>query len=556
LFELIYLNPKKDTMIFGLNRFYKKTPVNISFLISLIVPVLFVGTGFYVLRLFGPLSLRHGDPDFIYLLSGLSMADGHLNVGHVDNPGTPLQIIVAIVTRIVHLFAGKGSYFDDILKRPDFYLNQVLHFNYLLNAAFMFFVGFKTGKYLRLSYIPLIQLTLLMSWVVFYNTTTVIPEVIMLVPVSMFTIFFLRLYKNKELISDYKDVLKVAAISALGVSIKLDYLPLVFLPVFLIRSWKRQIVYWPSFFVLFLIFAFPVLKRRFFFIEWIKGLITHSGKYGLGDSDFIDWPAFIENIKTLFSFYKFFYTALLILVFLFILSITGLKWFNKNQIRESIIGGIILTTILQTFIVAKHFGLLYMMPLIYLLPLILILIIEMPKLNKYITYAIPIVVTVIILFFFYKTLNRNLSWKVPQLATKLEIKTKINNMVNDAPFIIIDQSYNFYFHESPLLFGWFFQGSTRYKIKDRLDEIYPQTYVYDNGKKKFFLWGDLYKLKEIFEKQDEIFVFLNSKSQHFYDLQFNPDSLSFKADTLYKHSLTKDKLLKIEISDSIPSMVQ
>lgn len=263
-------------MTLSLKKFYDENqPAKISLLISLIVPVLFIITGFHALKLFGPLSLRHGDPDYIYLLSGLSMGEGHLNVGHVDNPGTPLQIIIAIVTRTTHLFAGQENYFDDILKRPDFYLNQVLRFNYILNAVFMFFVGYKSGKYLKLSYIPLIQLTLLMSWTVFYNTTTIIPEVLMLVPVSLITMMFFRFYSSNIFITDYKDILKIAAISALGVSIKLDYLPLVFLPIFLIRNWKRQIIYWPSFFVFFLIFAFPVLKRRFFFIEWVKGLITH-----------------------------------------------------------------------------------------------------------------------------------------------------------------------------------------------------------------------------------------------------------------------------------------
>lgn len=195
-----------------------------------------------------------------------------------------------------------------------------------------------------------------------------------------------------------------------------------------------------------------------------------------------------------------------------------------------------------------------MMPLIYLLPLILILIIETTKLNKFITSAVPVIVSLVILFSFYKSLNQILSWKVPQLATKLEIKNEVNKKVENNALIIIDQPYNFYFHESPLLFGWFFQGGFRIKIKDRLDELYPEKYVYDIGMKKFFLWGDLYSLKEIFKKQDEVYVFVNNRSQHFYDLQFNADSLYFRTDTIYKHSLTKDRLLKVEIMDSIPSM--
>ncbi len=537
-------------MSFSLKTFYENNSTKLSFILSLLIPLLFIITGFRVLNLFGPLSLRHGDPDYIYLLSGLSMGDLHLNVGHVDNPGTPLQIIVAIVTRIVHLFAGQGSYFDDILKRPDFYLSQVLHVIYILNGCTLFYVGYKTGQYLKLFYIPVIQLTLMVSWVVFYNTTTVIPEVIMLVPVSLMFIMFLKLYKNNGCLSSYTDVLKVAAISALGVSIKLDYLPLVFLPVFLIRNWKRQLVYWPSVFVFFLIFAFPVLNRRFFFIEWVKGLITHSGKYGLGDQDFINWATFLANLKTLFSFYKVFYIALVILLILYLISLTGIKWFGKNKTRGNIITGIILTAIIHTFIVSKHFGLLYMMPLIYIFPLIIILIIEIPGLKQIYTGPVSFITATVILYFFFHTLNRNLDWKVPQLTTKQEISKEIRNYVNDSVFVIIDQPYNFYFHESPLLFGWFFQGNFRFKIKERYDVLYPGTYVYDNGKKKFFLWGDLFSLDEIFSRHNELFVFVNDKSKHWFHQQFINDSVSLQIDTLYIHSTTKDKLLKVGKVDS------
>jgi hypothetical protein len=43
------------------------------------------------------------------------MGNLHFDVGHVDNPGTPLQLLVAIITRLTHLIAGKDTYIEDIL---------------------------------------------------------------------------------------------------------------------------------------------------------------------------------------------------------------------------------------------------------------------------------------------------------------------------------------------------------------------------------------------------------------------------------------------------------
>jgi hypothetical protein len=521
-------------------------PIKSILSLSLILPVTFLITGFYVLRLFGPLSLRHGDPDFIYLLSGLSMGNLHLNVGHVDNPGTPLQIIVAVVTRIVHLFAGQGSYSEDVLKRPDFYLNQVLKFNYLLNAGFIFYAGYNTGKYMKLYYIPIIQLTLLTTWTIFYNTTVILPEVIIAVPVSLLIVQLIKKYSKNEYFDSYRDILIIAAIGAFGLSIKLDYLPLLLIPVFLIRNWKGHLTYWPSVFVFFLIFAFPVINRRFYFIEWVKGLIVHSGKYGLGDSNFIDLQEFIINLKNLFAFYKYFYFTCIVLFLVYLLSLTGIVIFEKNKIRNRIVLGLLLTAILQTFIVSKHFGYGYMMPLLYLFPFIILLILETFTFNKRIISMVSILTTFVVLFLFFKSLSSILKWKVPELTIKQEINFEIKKQVNDSTLLILDQPYNFYFHESPLLFGWFFQGNYRKLIKEKLDIYYPNTYVYDYGAKKFFHWGDLYSFNEILSKRDKLFVFLNNKSSYVFDPKYLNDSLSARLDTVYLNPVTSDKLLRIE----------
>ncbi len=380
-------------------------------------------------------------------------------------------------------------------------------------------LGTKTVKHLKIYYAPLIQLILIISWSVFYNTTTLIPEIIMIAPVSLIIVWFMRKMSEDDLTVTTGDVVKLAAIAGFGTAIKLDYFPLVFLPVFFIKDWKKLIAYWPLSLMFFVLFAFPILHKRFFFIDWVKGLLTHSGKYGSGDQQFVNWTDFFNNLKDLFDFYQGVFIALIVLTIILVLSFMNTKLFNYNKIRTRIAFGILSTTLVHVFIVCKHFGMLYVLPLIYLTPFVLILILEyIPapgRIKKYTSY----VLTLVIIYFFIGSYKNVMSWKVPQLNSKKIACEKVRSNIGDTPFLIMDQPYNFYFHESPLLFGLFFQGAYSKEIKKELLKIYPHSYVFDYGKKKFFLWGDLYSFEELLQTYDQVNLYMNKKSFQYPDFE-------------------------------------
>jgi len=91
--------------------------------ILFVVPSIYFIIGSYFRSILGDLSLRSLDPDYIYFITGLGISEGHFNVYHVDNPGTPLQYLMGFSYRITHLFRpGGGTYFEDVFKTPDLYL--------------------------------------------------------------------------------------------------------------------------------------------------------------------------------------------------------------------------------------------------------------------------------------------------------------------------------------------------------------------------------------------------------------------------------------------------
>ena len=523
----------------------KRIQYSLRFLILAIIPLIFLFTGLHLTGIFGPVSLRHGDPDYIYLLTGLSMGKLQFDIGHVDNPGTPLQIIVAIVTRITHALAGKGDYFTDVFTRPDFYLRAVITTNLVLIAVAMFYLAYKLRLLIKNDILlMLLQLSFFTGWSVLYDTTIVSPEGLIYIPVSLLIVQLVKyLYSSSEKLS-YVELLKFSLICGFGLSIKLDYFPLFFVPIFILKGWKQFAFYLGASFVSFVLFAFTIVKRYLYFYRWVTGLLLHSGKYGMGDTNVINWHDFVKNIVSLFKFYHTLYILLGLVIILLVFS--KLKIIKSENARaDKILYGLILTISFHTILVAKHFGMSYIVPSVYLIPFLIFLIVLNYSSNEFSRYAISAILICFVFIKFYKEYNGVLQWKEPQIALKAETSKEIRKLVGSKPFMIMDQPYNFYFHESPLLFGWFFQGHYKALYKSELEKLYPATYIFDGGPKKFFLWGDLYTETDILKKHPEIFLFINGSKAGPYSKILDNIREMAEVSCVYDNKDTNNKLYKI-----------
>jgi hypothetical protein len=526
--------------------------INYSFryLPILVIPILFLFFSLELLKILGPLSLRHGDPDFIYLFSGITMGNLHFDVGHVDNPGTPLQIIVAIVTRLTHLIAGNGSYIEDVISRPDFYLHKVVLFNQLTISFLMFFMSYKLLPVLK-SYFMLIllQLSFFTGWAVFYNTSVILPEVLIFVPVVLLVIQLINYVNSPSPNLPNKEALTLAIICGFGLSLKLDYFPLFFIPIFILKGWKQIGLYTGISFVCFVLFAFPIIKRYKFFYNWVTGLILHSGKYGIGERNFIDLKSFFGNLKQLIDFYPFLYLILGLLIVLSICVKFNLVRPSETKLAR-VLYGILFTTVIHTLLVAKHFGLGYMMPSIYMLPFMIFIFISCFPIVNYLKNIIASIFILIILLGFIKERQSVLAWKIPQMKNKIETSIDIKKITGHKPLMIIDQPYNFYYPESPLLFGWFFQGKYKPVYKEELIRLYAEVYVYDGGPKKFFLWGDLFSMPEITGKYSQVYCFVNGTKNGTFLQMYKEVSSFVDTSCVYRNTENGAKLYYLSANKS------
>src|SRR5262245_32116876 len=89
----------------------------------LVLPALLLALAGAFNRLREP-SYHWSDPDYIYLLNALGVAEGAVP-RHIDHPGTPLQVMGAVLLGGRHLAAGRpfGSLREHVLREPEAFLS-------------------------------------------------------------------------------------------------------------------------------------------------------------------------------------------------------------------------------------------------------------------------------------------------------------------------------------------------------------------------------------------------------------------------------------------------
>ena len=513
--------------------------------IFLILPVTFLVLCLNLSHQSGPFSHRNYDPEFIYLFNGICLGELKIDLGHIDNPGTPLQIITAIVTRITHLFIGDETYAVDVLKHPDTYLHIVNVFNIAISSLVIFVCGTLIFQIVNNVFLVLlIQLSPLASITIIVNSIRIFPEVLTVIPIMGLCYLLIRFINNNNpQPASIKFILNFAVVSALGLTLKLDYFPLILIPLFIIPTWRKKGVYLLVSMGLFFVFAFPVLRDLNFFFGWIKSLIIHSGRYGSGDANFIETNTFTENIKTMIAFYKpFYYTLAACLLALLAVII---KKGNSKKIRSfRVLGALLVAMILYSLIVAKHFSLHYMIPAIYLTTLMIALIIKILFQSSAIATAASVTVIVVFFSILIPDYNRLVQFKRNFANTKVKLTEATQAFINTKPFLIVAQPYDTHFKEVGLLCGWFFTGKQKPYFQAMLKKIYPDKYVFDAGYNKFFYWGEFYEGSKIADKYDEFYIFFDSRQMNYRDSIFIQFGDNLRIDTISVQD-TKDIMYKI-----------
>ncbi|MEO6882732.1 MAG: hypothetical protein ABI199_01770 [Bacteroidia bacterium] len=428
------------------------------------------------------------DPYYAYLMNGTNLAGGHLEIGHLDHPGTPVQCFAALVIFIKHLFSGSGiPVYQDVLLHPESYL---LACNFAVLALFIV-TNYLTGIYVyrhtssRFKAL-LFQATPLLLQGVLVRTTKLAPEAFLIIFGTFFMAYFYVHFIQENLPEKKSNnpLIISGVFIGLLIACKFTAAVVIILPLFVLKGIKQKIFFTLTVFVAFLFFIIPALPKINYIFHWLSSLLTHEGKYGQGSEGFANASKFSTNLYHLFTT-DFAFTSIFIFISVAFISILFGKNFKKkiNRINtRAIQGAWIYVTVLIIF-VAKHYNFYYLIPSVLVFPLALIIIYEQFfSADKTIFFIHKKTVVVaflgILCFVQIKWYKENTNLNRPNLQAMESIRSFMKTKKNIP--VIVNNAYYSSFIEPALYFGVVYSGSMQNEYFTFLKKIYPNSYLYNS----------------------------------------------------------------------------
>src|ERR1041385_4453398 len=88
----------------------------------------------------------NSDPSYLYLFNGLNLASFQ-PAAHVDNPGSTVQIISAVVIRSTAFFRHEKDIEKDVILHPELYIKIINRFLFILCLTVLFLLGVFANAY-------------------------------------------------------------------------------------------------------------------------------------------------------------------------------------------------------------------------------------------------------------------------------------------------------------------------------------------------------------------------------------------------------------------------
>lgn len=405
-----------------------------------IIPGAIVIWTVYLNFFLGPYYLRSIDPEYMYVISGLNCATLDFNkIGHIDHPGTPLQLLTGLFFRIIHLFAGYNDIVTDVISDPEFYLS----ISNLFLTSIIFFLVLRLGMLVYKHTSSIIGALVLQAAYFFTEVHYGIlsrysPDRLMTVIILLFFILYIRYLYDQNF-----KVVKFSVLSGIlmgaGLVTKYNFIPLLVLPFILIPGWRNRAWYILSSIGSALVFFLPVSSKFRSFWRIVKEMFLHSGLYGSGNRGIIDTSSFFKHIALVFKHNPSFsiITTLSALCLLILVIRPKLRALNKKDFLFLIAS--MIAIIVGLAITAKHYKGYYALPFLSLIPMIfftIIQIFERTVRSKYNTLSYSIVFAILLLFPFIST-AKNFSGVNVNLQDKRTTEAFIRDQISSEDYFII-----------------------------------------------------------------------------------------------------------------------
>lgn len=422
------------------------------------------------------------DPDYAYLLNGLNIIEGR-RIGHIDHPGTPVQSFSGLVTKFVYYNLQENrqpTIEGDVIANPEIYLHAISASFVGLIVLASFALGYLTWFMTKnLAFALLAQTSPYVAQIIPYNSfVKVSPEALLLVcALAMNILVVMYVYKKKT--QEFWYTMGFAFIAGLSLAVKINSLPLVAIPFFVLRDIKNKLLYLAGTGAAFVLFTWPIREQYGRFFGWVRQIFDYSGKHGTGTQKIVEPAVFVRNLGILSDIFPYFVLLLSAVLVLALLVFANRKWrlfWQTAQFRAII--GIGFSALVGILIVAKHLGAHYLLPTVASMPLLVLLLLNFIKEQKFavtlkfIAYGFFIVM---MLGSYWRALQDSKVAYADYRVNKNEILTKHNvdpSQFDDYQIILKLRSHDAF---SGLMFG---DVSASRNYGHIITKLYPQEPAY------------------------------------------------------------------------------
>jgi len=539
-----------------------------NIIILSIIPLLLLMLNMFFIQDQGKYFMSCFDPTYAYLFNGINLASGKIEIGHLDHPGTPLQVLYAIIIKISFLFKKESNLIESVLLNPESYLRIISYVIILINIITVFLIGFFTFRHTQNIHISLfLQFTPIVSLQSVYSISMIACESLLL-PLSTLLVIlsFNYTYSNRKLNPIFY-LIGFSLISAALITIKISSAPLIILPLIIITGYKNKLKYCLLTLIFTFVLVLPIISKISYFFDFIFSMATNLEKFGKGSSGILDLNEYWQNLKHIFSIeipFTFFYLATAVTILLLIIK-TNLRIKTRSQTKKLLVG-IFLATTFQILMVAKQFSFHYLIPAYTLSILSFFTLLTIIKTSTDIfksvnekilsisLYAlIPILFIRLAVYYNFYPNIQNPSLKTIEFLEKYEGK----------PIIILSERHKeTALIEQALYFGVSYSGNLKDNYKTILKQSFNNSYFY-SPEEELSGWNRNFMKEKFMAEYPEITIYIKyndlTQKEAFINSFLNfqiPDSL-YKISEIYENSRNHEIIYKLVCdTSSLKKLIQ
>ncbi len=299
----------------------------------LIISISFIAFTFNLIRFSRtqlPIFKHNIDPGYEYLLNGINLI--HFQPpGHLDHPGFPLQILIAITFRAVFVFRyilfqnPNLNIKSDFVLQSEVYALGVISVLMLIQIISVLWLCKKIYNHYKSIFVALYPILIFSNFEIMNFITTIRPESLLFSLTNLLIAFFISYFKNGSVKKVGRSVIYMGIIVALGILTKIIFAP--FLVVFFfLKQTRFKLIFTFSFLSAFITIVFPI--RSSLSLSWFINIVSNRGRHG----DYVEPKNFLQFLNGLqelnIQVTPYFYLSLSFFVFFYFFrkSIDPLTW--------------------------------------------------------------------------------------------------------------------------------------------------------------------------------------------------------------------------------------